>query len=57
MADQAEAAAHWDDAYTRHDRARSWIEEQPQMSLQMLGAFMPAYEAARSRVGTQSAPV
>jgi trans-aconitate methyltransferase len=38
MADQAEAAAHWDDAYARDDRTRSWFEEQPQMSLQVLGA-------------------
>ena len=36
MADQAEAAAHWDGAYVQGDGTRSWFEEHPDMSLWML---------------------
>ncbi|MFY9649503.1 hypothetical protein [Trebonia sp.] len=36
MADQAEAAAHWDAAYAQGDDARSWFEKHPDMSLRML---------------------
>ncbi len=36
MADQAEAAAHWDAAYAQGDGTRSWFEEHPDMSLRML---------------------
>jgi trans-aconitate methyltransferase len=36
MADQAQAAAHWDDAYAQGDDARSWFEQHPDMSLRML---------------------
>ena len=38
MADQAEAAAHWDAAYAQGDDTPSWFEEHPDMSLRMLGA-------------------
>jgi len=38
MADQAQAAAHWDAAYSQGDDTRSWFEEHPGMSLRMLGA-------------------
>lgn len=38
MADQAEAAAHWDAAYAQGDDTRSWFEKQPDMSLRMLDA-------------------
>lgn len=36
MADQAEAAAHWDAAYAQGDGTRSWFEKHPDMSLRML---------------------
>jgi trans-aconitate methyltransferase len=36
MADQAHAAAHWDDAYAQGDDTRSWFEQHPDMSLRML---------------------
>ena len=38
MADQAQAAAHWDAAYAHRDDTRSWYEEHPAMSLRMLSA-------------------
>jgi trans-aconitate methyltransferase len=38
MADQAQAAAHWDAAYAQGDDTRSWYEEHPGMSLRMLGS-------------------
>ena len=38
MAGQAQAAAHWDAAYTQGDDTRSWYEKHPHMSLRMLGA-------------------
>src|SRR5512140_3744359 len=36
MADQAQAAAHWDDAYAQGEDTRSWFEQHPDMSLRML---------------------
>ena len=36
MADQTQAAAHWDAAYAQGDSTRSWFEEHPDMSLRML---------------------
>ena len=36
MADQAQAAAHWDDAYAQGDDTRSWFEQHPDTSLRML---------------------
>jgi hypothetical protein len=36
MADQAQAAAHWDDAYAQGADTRSWLEQHPDMSLRML---------------------
>ena len=38
MADQAQAAAHWDAAYAQGDETLSWFEEHPGMSLRMLGS-------------------
>ena len=38
MADQAQAAAHWDAAYARGDERLSWFEDHPGMSLRMLGS-------------------
>jgi hypothetical protein len=36
MAGQAQAAAHWDDAYAQGEDTRSWFEQHPDMSLRML---------------------
>lgn len=36
MADQAQAAAHWDAVYAQGDGTRSWFEKHPDMSLRML---------------------
>ena len=38
MADQAQAAAHWDVAWARGDDTQSWSEKYPGMSLRMLDA-------------------
>ena len=38
MADQAQAAAHWDAAYAQGDDTRSWFAEHRDMSLRVLGA-------------------
>ena len=38
MTGQAPAAAHWDAVYAQGDETRSWFEENPGMSLRMLGA-------------------
>ena len=38
MADQAQAAAHWDAAWARGDDTQSWSEKFPGMSLRMLDA-------------------
>ena len=38
MADQAQAAAHWDAAWARGDDTQSWSEKYPGMSLRMLDA-------------------
>lgn len=39
-------ASHWDDAYAQGETTRSWFEEQPGMSLRMLGsAEVPAADA------------
>jgi trans-aconitate methyltransferase len=36
MTHQAQAAAHWDDAYAQGEDTRSWFEQHPDMSLRML---------------------
>ena len=38
MADQVQAAAHWDAAWARGDDTQSWSEKYPGMSLRMLDA-------------------
>ena len=38
MTSEPDAAAHWDDVYAQGDTTRSWFEEQPDMSLRMLGS-------------------
>ena len=38
MAGEPGAVPHWDDAYAQGETTRSWFEQQPDMSLQMLGS-------------------
>jgi hypothetical protein len=38
MAEQADPAALWDDAYALGDTSRSWFQPEPDLSLRMLGA-------------------
>ena len=38
MAAEPEWVAHWDEAYTQGDTARSWFQAAPEMSLRMLDA-------------------
>ena len=57
MADQAEAAAHWDAAYGQGDDTRSWYEEHPGMSLRMLGAAGVSAADALIDVGGGASPL
>ena len=57
MADQAEAAAHWDAAYGQGDDTRSWFEERPGMSLRMLGAAGVSAADALIDVGGGASPL
>ena len=57
MADQAQAAAHWDAAYAHGDDTLSWYEEHPGMSLRMLGAAGVSAAAAVIDVGGGASPL
>jgi len=57
MADQAEAAAHWDAAYTQGDDTRSWFEKHPDMSLRMLGSAGVSAADALIDVGGGASPL
>jgi trans-aconitate methyltransferase len=57
MADQAQAAAHWDAAYAQGDETRSWFEEYPGMSLRMLGAAEVSAADAVIDVGGGASPL
>jgi methyltransferase family protein len=57
MADQAQAAAHWDAAYAQGDETRSWFEEHPDMSLRMLGAAGVSAADAVIDVGGGASPL
>lgn len=57
MADQARAAARWDAAYAQGADNRSWFEEQPDMSLRMLGAAGVAAADALIDVGGGASPL
>jgi trans-aconitate methyltransferase len=57
MADQAQAAAHWDAAYAQGDETRSWFEEHPDMSLRMLGAAGVSAAEAVIDVGGGASPL
>ena len=57
MADQAEAAAHWDAAYAQGDDARSWFEKHPDMSLRMLDSAGVSAADALIDVGGGASPL
>ena len=57
MADQAEAAAHWDGAYAQGDGTRSWFEQHPGMSLRMLDAAGVSAADALIDVGGGASPL
>ncbi len=57
MADQAEAAAHWDGAYAQGDGTRSWFEEHPDMSLRMLDSAGVSAADALTDVGGGAFPL
>jgi trans-aconitate methyltransferase len=57
MADQAQAAAHWDAAYAHGDDTRSWFEERPDMSLRMLDSASVSAADALIDVGGGASPL
>ena len=57
MADQAQAAAHWDAAYAQGDDSRSWFEKHPDMSLGMLAAAGVSAADALIDVGGGASPL
>jgi len=57
MADQAEAAAHWDGAYAQGDGTRSWFEQHPGMSLRMLESAGVSAADALIDVGGGASPL
>ena len=57
MADQAQAVAHWDAAYTQGDDTRSWFEKHPDMSLRMLGSAGFSAADALIDVGGGASPL
>jgi hypothetical protein len=57
VADQAQAAAHWDAAYTQGDDTLSWFEEHPDMSLRMLGSAGVSAADALIDVGGGASPL
>ena len=57
MADQAQAAAHWDAAWARGDDTQSWSEKYPGMSLRMLDAAEVSAADALIDVGGGASPL
>jgi trans-aconitate methyltransferase len=57
MADQAEAAAHWDAAYALGDGTRSWFAAYPGMSLRMLASAGVSAADALIDVGGGASPL
>jgi trans-aconitate methyltransferase len=57
MTEQAQAAAHWDAAYAQGDDTRSWYEEHPGMSLQMLDSAGVSATDALIDVGGGASPL
>ena len=57
MADQAEAATHWDAAYAQGDGTRSWFEKHPDMSIRMLDSAGVSAADALIDVGGGASPL
>jgi trans-aconitate methyltransferase len=57
MAGQAQAAAHWDAAYTQGDDTRSWYEDHPDMSLRVLASAGISAADAVIDVGGGASPL
>lgn len=57
MADQTDAAAHWDAAYATGEGTLSWFEKYPAMSLQMLEAAGASPADALIDVGGGASPL
>ena len=57
MADQAEAAAHWDGAYAQGDGTPSWSEKHPDMSHRMLDSAGVSAADALIDVGGGASPL
>ena len=57
MADQAQAAAHWDAAYAQGDDTQSWHEKHPDMSLRMLDSAGVSAADAVIDVGGGASPL
>src|SRR6516165_11011015 len=57
MADHAQAAEHWDAAYAQGADTRSWFEEHPGMSLQMLDSAGVSAADALIDVGGGASPL
>ena len=51
MAEQADPAARWDDAYALGDTSRSWFQREPALSLRMLDARCGDHDPERRRSG------
>lgn len=52
-----DSAAHWDRAYALGDGTRSWFQQQPKLSLQMLGAARVSPADSLIDVGGGSSPL
>jgi trans-aconitate methyltransferase len=57
MADQEQAAAHWDAAYAHGDETRSWFEKNPDMSVRMLDSACLSAADALIDVGGGASPL
>ena len=57
MGDQAQAAAHWDAAYTQGDDTRSWSEQHPDTSPRMLDSAIVSAADALIDVGGGASPL
>jgi trans-aconitate methyltransferase len=57
MAGEPGLAPHWDDAYAQGETTRSWFEQQPDMSLRMLGSAGVSAADAVIDVGGGASPL
>lgn len=57
MAGEPGLAPHWDDAYAQGETTRSWFEQQPDMSLRMLGSAGISAADAVIDVGGGASPL